>query len=84
MLLVVECGGVGSEFESCSLVVNIVVGLHFWTRNTDVCGAPSKAGAFAPVRAPVALRMGDAAVSSPTNTVAGGWHPCCGMVGHTF
>ena len=29
MLSVAECGGVGSVFESCSLVVNIVVGLRF-------------------------------------------------------
>jgi hypothetical protein len=29
-----------SVIESCCLVVNILDGLRFWTRNTDACGAP--------------------------------------------
>jgi len=72
MLPATERGDVGrSVIESCCLVVNILDGLRFWTRNIDACGAPRRVGASQGL--PFAGNNGLA----PTSTVTGGY-PCCG------
>lgn len=58
------------------LVVSILDGPRFWTRDIDACGATSTADALARARACGSLVIGDTALLFPMATVAGAYLWC--------